>query len=188
MTDSQWTDQWLRAWTSFPGDARTDPWTAAFDHFTKSNEGAYQRQFSEALTKITEQSRAFFDLGQALVGHQGADWQQAVVEYLDALSGRLQEVQHEYQAQYLSSAESLLGSSTLDLWRRFAGHETAAGQAGAGRPDGDSFLAQIDKLLRMPGVGYTREHQESFQELSRLWLAYEQAYGEYAAYSAETTR
>ncbi|MGA8259173.1 MAG: class III poly(R)-hydroxyalkanoic acid synthase subunit PhaE, partial [Arenicellales bacterium] len=42
--------------------------------------------------------------------------------------------------------------------------------------------------LRMPGVGYTREHQESFQELSRLWLAYEQAYGEYAAYSAETTR
>ena len=194
MTRSPWTDEWLRAWTSFPGGVRADPWTAAFDHFTKSNEAAYQRQFSEALAKITEQSRAFFDLGQALVHHQGDGWQQAVLEYLDNLSSRLPEAQREYQGAYQSSAEGLLGASTLDLWRQFAGHETAPGQGdghggdGATVPGGNSFLAQVDQLLRMPGVGYTREHQESLQELSRLWLAYEKAYGEYAAYTAETSR
>jgi len=174
MTDAKWLDEWARAWQSFPGAAGGNPWTTAFDHFTKSNQAAYQQQFAEALTKISDQSRAFLDLGETLVREQGEGWQESVFKYLDVLAGHLEDPQAARQA--------LLGASPLDYWQKFAGHDP--------HPSGhaQSWLAQMDKLLQMPGVGYTREHQESLQELSRQWLAYERAYGEYAAYCGETAR
>jgi class III poly(R)-hydroxyalkanoic acid synthase PhaE subunit len=174
MTDAKWLDEWTRAWQSFPGAAGANPWTTAFDHFTKSNQTAYRQQFAEALTKISDQSRAFLDLGETLVRERGEDWQESVFQYLDTLAGHLEDPQ--------AAGQALMGASTLDYWQKFAGHDP--------HPSGEaqSWLAQMDKLLQMPGVGYTREHQESLQELSRLWLAYERAYGEYAAYCGETAR
>jgi class III poly(R)-hydroxyalkanoic acid synthase PhaE subunit len=79
-------------------------------------------------------------------------------------------------------ATTLAGASPLDYWRQFAGH------AASSSPDQSSFFAKLDKTLQTPGLGYTRELQEAMQELSRRWLSYEKAYGEYAAYCAETTR
>lgn len=174
MTDSKWLDEWTRAWRSFPDAAGANPWTTAFEHFTKSNQTAYQQQFAEALTKITDQSRAFLGLGETLAREQGEDWRESVFQYLDTLAGHLQDPRVASQA--------LLGASPLDYWGKFAGHDPN------GTGDGQSWIAQLDKLLQMPGVGYMREHQESLQELSRLWLAYERAYAEYAAYCTETAR
>lgn len=171
MTDSRWMDEWMRAWQSFPGGSQTNPWSAALDYFTKANRDAYQQPFADALNKITEQSRAFFDLGQTVARSGGDDWQQAVFEYLDELSSQAQDPE--------TAAKALAGVSPLDYWKQVAGHDAA---------DHQSFTARIDKLLQMPGVGYTREHQEAVQELSRRWLHHEKAYGEYAAYCAETAR
>lgn len=142
------------------------------DHFTESQQAVYQQPFAEALHKMTEQSRAFFDLGQKIASNGGDDWQESVFQYLDDLSGQLQDPQ--------AAAQAFIGASPLEYWKQFAGHD--------GRSPGDhpSFLSQIDKLLQMPGFGYTRELQESFQELARLWLAYEKAYGEYTAYCIVT--
>lgn len=173
MTNSQWIDEWMRAWQSF-GSEGANPWTAAFDHFTRSNQAAYQQQFSGALARISEQSRAFFDLGQTLAQNDGGDWRESVFKYLDALS--------ELTRDPHTALQAFAGASPLDYWRRFAGHEAQPPR------DPPSLVSQVEKLLEMPGLGYTREHQESLQELSRLWLHYERAYGEYAAYCAETAR
>lgn len=173
VTDSQWMNDWMQAWRSFPGTGNAHPWTAAFDHFTKSTQAAYQQQFSDALTKITDQSRAFFELGETLVRNDAEGWQQSVFTYLDELAERAEDPH--------KAAQALAGVAPLDYWRQFAGHEAGPGTE-------HSFLGQVEKLLQMPGLGYTREHQESVQELSRRWLTYEKAYGEYAAYGAETGR
>lgn len=164
-------DEWMRAWRSF-GATDANPWTAALDHFTKTGEAGYPAQFSAALGKMTEQSRAFFDLGQSLVRNEGQGWRESVFRYLDELSEQARDPH--------AAGRSVMGASPLNYWLRFAGHDT-------GREGGDaSLVSRIERLLEMPGLGYTREHQESLQELSRLWLRYERACGEYAAYCAET--
>lgn len=182
MTDSRWFDEWMRAWRSFPGAAQTDPWSnpssnpwaAALDHFTKTNQAVYQQPLAEAVNKLTEQSRAFFELGQQVAGNDQDGWQQSVLKYLDSLCEQLTDPQ--------AAARALTGASPLDYWRQFAGHDAAS------PPEAHSFMSQVEKTLQTPGVGYTREHQESMQELSRRWLSYEKAHGEYAAYCAETAR
>lgn len=174
MTDSRWVDEWLRAWRSLPEPPGTNPWTAMLDHFTQSHPAAGQQSFSDVLDKLTEQSREFFELGQGLAARQSGSWREAVLAYVDELAGRLQDPS--------AAARAFGGLSPLDHWQQFAGH------ADQPPPHRESLTAQLETLLRMPGLGITREHQESLQELSRLWLEYEQAYGEYAAYCAETAR
>lgn len=172
MVNSPWVDEWMRAWRSCPDAGEANPWTAMLEHFAKSHPASQHPCFAESLYKVTEQSRAFFDLGQTLARNGGADWQQAVFHYLDELSRQVQDPQ--------AAANAFGGVSPLDYWRGLAGHghDPESSQR--------SLTAQLDQLLRMPGIGHTREHQEALQELSRLWLSYEQAYGEYAAHCAET--
>lgn len=180
MTDSRWLDEWLRAWQSFQDGAgdlssnlSSNPWVAALDQFTESRQAASRQPFAATMDKLTEQSRAFFELGQQIAGHEG-DWRQSVFKYLDTLA--------EQTADPAAAVRAFAGGSPLAYWRRFAGHDDSASG------DRPLFLAEVEKTLRTPGLGYTREHQESAQELSRRWLAYEKAYGEYAAYCAETGR
>ncbi len=174
MTDSRWVDEWLRAWRSFPDAGGANPWTAMLDHFTHSHPAASHQSFSDAVDRISGQSRAFFDLGRTLDTNDGEGWQASVFKYLDEIAERMRDPE--------AAAQAFGGVSPLGYWQQFAGH--AAESTG----DRQSLMARFDELLRMPGIGYTREHQESLQELSRLWLEYEQAYSAYAAYCAETVR
>jgi len=174
MTGSRWVEEWMRAWRSFPDPGQGNPWTAMLEHFTKSHPASHQQAFADALDKITGQSRAFFDLGQTLAANDGEDWRESVQRYLEELSARLQDPE--------ALADAFGAASPLGYWRQIAGHQD---DAAGGQP---SLMAQFDQLLKMPGLGYTRERQESLQELSRLWLQYERAFSEYAAYCAETAR
>lgn len=174
MTNSQWVDEWMRAWQSFPDTGEGNPWTAMLEHFTKSHPAPSHQYFADALDRITEQSRAFFDLGQTLASHDGDGWQESMFKYFDELSAQLQDPK--------ATARAFGGISPLDGWQRFAGHGNQSPQ------EHESLVSQYDKLLRMPGIGYAREHQESLGELTRLWLRCEQACSEYAAYHAETAR
>lgn len=174
MTDSPWMDEWMRAWRAFPETVDGNPWTAMLEHFAKSHPAACNQWFADPLRKITEQSRAFFDLGQTLASNEGRGWQDSVFRYLDDVAERLRDPE--------SAARTIGGMPPLDYWGRLAGHGKQP------PPDQASLMSQLEALLRMPGLGYTRERQEFFQELSRLWLRYERAYGEYAAYCAETAR
>lgn len=174
MTDSEWVAEWMRAWRSFPDPGDGNPWTAMLDHFTKSHPASSHQSCAEALDKISEQSRAFFDLGQSLASNAGEGWRESVATFLEELAGRLQDPE--------AVAPVFGAMSPMGYWRQLAGHGNDEAR------DPRSPAARIDQLLRMPGVGYTREHQEAVQELARLGLDYEQAYGEYAAYGAETAR
>jgi len=174
MTDSAWVNEWMRAWRSLAGAQHTGPWTSALDEFARSGQTDFQKPFAEAVDKLTAQSRAFFDLGQRLAENGGADWQQSVLEYLNE--------QSEAFADPQSVGGALDGASPLHYWHRFAGHDADLSR------DRQSFMEQLDRLLRMPGLGYAREHDGDARELSRRWIAYEEAYGEYAAYCAETNR
>ena len=46
-------------------------------------------------------------------------------------------------------------------------------------PGMDEYQKNMDRMLAMPGVGYTREWQEQSQALARLWMAHQQAYRDY---------
>lgn len=47
---------------------------------------------------------------------------------------------------------------------------------------------QMERFLAVPGLGYTREHQEQYQTLSRLWLAYQAAMEDYAGSYVEIAK
>lgn len=143
------------------------------DHFAQAGRAGISPPFAEVLDKLIAQSRAFLELGQQLADNDGVDWQESVSHYLDKLASGLRDP---------VTAAAQTGMPALDYWHRFAGH--GDGDAGESR----SFLDQLDQLLRTPGLGYTREQQETIQELSRRWIAYEEAHGEYLAYCAETIR
>lgn len=174
MNSSQWMDEWMRAWQSLSSAGEAQPWSAAFDHFTRAHQAAFQQPVADAFARMSEQSRAFLELGQTMARHADQGWQQSVFTYLDELSDRLQDPQ--------AATAGFGGASPLDYWRRFAGHDAQAPS------DPKAFTSQLDQLLRMPGLGPTREHEEAVQTLSRLWLAYQAAYNEYAAYCTETAR
>lgn len=174
VTDSRWFDDWMRAWQSFSGAGASVPWAAALEHFTKTHQAAYQPPLADALYKLTEQSRAFFELGQQISGIDREGWRESVLEYLDTLAEQAKDPR--------SAARAFAGASPLDYWQQFTGHD------GSPSRDRPSFLSEVEQTLQIPGLGYTREHQESVQELSRRWLEYEKAHGEYAAYCAETAR
>jgi polyhydroxyalkanoate synthase subunit PhaE len=174
MTDPRWVDQWLQAMRSFPDTAGANPWTIMLDHFAKSHPASYQQPFADVLEKMAEQSRAIFDLGQALASAGPGDWRDSVFSYLDDMTDRLSDPE--------TASRVPGGVSVLDHWRQFAGH----GAAGEGDPS--TMFAQLEKLLATPGLGPNRGHQESIQALSRAWLSYQRAYGDYAAYCVESAR
>ncbi|MDN5881665.1 MAG: hypothetical protein L0H37_04755, partial [Nitrosospira sp.] len=72
-----WVDQWIRAWQAFPMAKQANPWTAMLEQFTSGQQTHPQPPFREALGRLTEQSRAFFELGQRLSAGQSADWPRA---------------------------------------------------------------------------------------------------------------
>lgn len=173
MTDSRWLDEWLRTWQSLPGAAQANPWTAALDQLAQSGNTGLPQPLAEVFDKLAAQSRVFFQLGHQLADHDTDDWQQSVLDYLDEVATCLRDP---------DSTAAQTGMPPLDYWRRLAGH--GDGEAG----DHQSFMAQLERMLQTPGLGCTREQQEAAQELSRRWLVYQQAHGEYLAYCAETIR
>jgi class III poly(R)-hydroxyalkanoic acid synthase PhaE subunit len=94
-----------------------------------------------------------------------------------------------------------VSGATLDTWARVADsvapwlnvsqrllQEIAEGHlpGGVQMPGFGAAQAQLSRALSMPGLGYTREQQESFQKLARHLLAYHDAQRAYKIAFAKT--
>ncbi|HSH41969.1 MAG TPA: poly(R)-hydroxyalkanoic acid synthase subunit PhaE [Arenicellales bacterium] len=171
MSGADWVDQWMRAWRAFPDAGEVNPWSVMLEQLSRS-QGGGEPAFADAAARITQQSRLLLDLGHALTAASGGDWQESVLGYLDELGERLGDPEEAMRV--------FGGTSALASWRSFADPDRGA--------DAEAWMGGFDALLRMPGIGPARQQQEALRELYRLWREYERAYGEYAAWCAETAR
>ncbi|MDH3282786.1 MAG: class III poly(R)-hydroxyalkanoic acid synthase subunit PhaE, partial [Gammaproteobacteria bacterium] len=88
-----------------------------------------------------------------------------------------------------SPAASGLWQLPLEAWQRTAsmlsGLPAETLHGGAGMPLNANWAQQLERVLKTPGLGYTREFQRQYQELAQRLLAYQEAFNAYVAAYAD---
>lgn len=187
---TDWTD-WFKTWDAFPSAPASNPWNATLEQWWRSfQHDRHDRPF-EVMERMVSQGRSFFELCQQLAsaGSQAegaADWQKTVDDTLEHMKSAFAPSSlpasgfWQLPLENWQRAVSAMSGMPADYLSAFSG-----GEAESWRLDPQD---RLDRLLGMPGVGYTRELQEQYQTLARLVIDYQQALEKYTAANAEMGR
>ncbi|MCP4698138.1 MAG: class III poly(R)-hydroxyalkanoic acid synthase subunit PhaE [Gammaproteobacteria bacterium] len=167
-----WTDAldlwWKTVQPQVPSDSR-----AVFDRFI--DQGKNYFQFNENFLKTFEQLSA--------AGSSVTDWQSFWNKALAQLK------QNFSETDFINPDMMGFWEMPLENWQRTMSSVSAfpgdffkgVGTADMRSPPGtDAFRENINRMLSIPGLGYTRERQEQFQDGMHLWLEYQKAEQKYA--------
>ncbi len=188
----QWWDQWLRNWQALAAPQRpANPWAAALDEWSRvvsPPTGTYADVFARMLAH----GKSFFAFGDALGKSfesqgKGLDGQALFLRSLENLK-------RGWDAQLwpgaAAPAASGLWQLPLESWQHTASTLTGMSMDALHGPAGSAptlpwMQQQLERMLAIPGLGYTREHQEQLQKLGSLMIAYQKAFNEYTVAYAD---
>jgi class III poly(R)-hydroxyalkanoic acid synthase PhaE subunit len=167
-----WFDPWKGLTSNRPWQSTLEDW---WEQFSKQPSSSLQ-----AFENIVSQSRSFFKLAEELSGagtrtETAADWQVGLAQIFDTLRQSFADP---------GAVPNLFWQMPLANWQRTASSLSSfPGDlfAGAGLSGGIDADARLDQFLTAQPLGYAREHQEQYQQLSRLLLDYQRAQQKYAA-------
>jgi class III poly(R)-hydroxyalkanoic acid synthase PhaE subunit len=123
--------------------------------------------------------RAYFSLGEQFAG--ASDAGTAVAQWLDQMTKAFQSMA-EPKAWSAEAPKDFAAfwQLPMDTWQRTVSSliPVPGDFMQAIRPEGgpaftETMRSHLDRFLSVPGVGYTRESQEQYQNLGRLVLEYE---------------
>ena len=188
---------YMQAWASFCQGTDTNsnstaskpgniPWAQAMDFWWQSVKGACPDKSRDFFGKMVEQTRAFYQVSDQLTRFMSAvadinkateDWQDKLAEHFTGLKSFFTR-----QSEAVQSFNGIMGAWHLmpmdTLHRTISSASFMPGDFLQNfKPDGMQGIT--DKFLSMPGVGYTRESQEQFQEGIRLWSEYQKTQQEH---------
>ena len=197
--DSDWLEiqqkylEACQAFTQFTpvSKGKTDPTMNAvmdaMEYWWKSVSPMLPEGNAKFVNKILEQSRIYYTLGEQFVrllnemnkvDKSRHDWE-------SLLNRQFEEIKTVFTKSDEESKETvhkMLGAWQLmpmdTLQRTFSLSSTMPGDF-LGDLKRDSLQKVTHKFLSMPGVGYTRESQEQWQEGIRLWTEYQKICQEY---------
>lgn len=202
---SDWTAFQQRYWDSLralsPGgggtstpsagfDFATNPWAGALDAWWKAAAPAAPSPQQEFFTRLMDQGKSYFALAEQFAnafqgaGQAATTWSEVTEDLLNRMKSDLTKM----NADSWDTTRRYLGfwELPLDTWQHmFSSLSLLPGDAlqGLNIAKGDrvpgSMPGQLDQFLSVPGVGHTRERQEQYQELTRLWTDYMSALQEY---------
>lgn len=164
---------WFDAWQAFQQTSDLNPWSASLEQFWKNFDprSLNDRSYTQALQKLVDQSHGLFDVGRQLADAQDSDaWQEVLQKTVESFSK-----QFDSSDSFISAG---LWQTPINLWQDFAGVKSASSVS-------DDLLNPSSLWANFPGIGFTREHQEALQELSRRWQKYQRAQKQYNDYLAE---
>ena len=172
-----------------------DPWTAALDQWWQAVSpmtSGTAPLLQDFFDKLIGMGKSYFSMAEQVAGMPGegqnkpgdavSDWLDQMRKACDAWGASLGTQQDPRMRDFMS-----FWNMPLDTWQRTASSFSpfpgdflkAVHPEGADAMAGD-MREHMDRFLSMPGVGYSRESQEQYQQLARLVLDYQKAMQDYA--------
>jgi class III poly(R)-hydroxyalkanoic acid synthase PhaE subunit len=174
--------------------AADNPWATALEQWWKavspmtSGSAPLLQDFFD---KLIGMGKSYFSMAERVAGMPGegqkagdavSDWLDQMRKAFGAWGASLGTQQDPQMRDFMS-----FWDMPLDTWQRtvssfspFPGDVLkAVHPEGADAMAGD-MREHLDRFLSMPGVGYSRESQEQYQQLARLMLDYQKAMQDYA--------
>jgi class III poly(R)-hydroxyalkanoic acid synthase PhaE subunit len=166
----------------------TNPWASALDAWWQAAAPAAPSPNQEFFTRLMDQGKSYFSMAEQFTnafqgaGQAATTWNEVIEDLLNKWKSDLSKTSTDSGDAY----RRYLGLSELPLenWQHMLSSLSLfPGDAlqGLNIANLDRLPGQLDQFLSVPGVGHTRERQEQYQELGRLWSDYLSALQEYKA-------
>lgn len=172
--------------TQNPWDS--SPWSAAMDQWWKAVQPGTNDPSKQFMDRLMEQGKAYFStiehFTQGLANTDGADTSWA------ALNKTFEDMQVAFSGGWDKfgvddNMRRMMGfwEMPLDNWQRMMSSTSPMlpGDLLRNMPHGD-VKENMDRMLSAPGLGYTREEQAQYQDLTRRMLDYQRAMQEYMGF------
>lgn len=158
-------------------------WADGLDQWWKTVGSGMPLSGNEAMEQMLKMGRNYFSMAENL--YQGNNATEALNRWLDQMNSAFQGFT---QIPGASKDANAFWQMPMDTWRRatssfmpMPGDFMQALRPPARAPYGDAVQEQLDRFLSVPGVGYTRESQEQYQNLAKVVINYQQAMQNYQA-------
>ncbi len=206
-----WSEDWLRAqenywnaWQALSGAGKAEksapaaafsPWSEALERWWQTASPAAPAPVQEFYSHLVEQGKVLFHLTESWrsAASGTADAARAMEEWQKLLRQSLESFQASVIPGNTSPEKSLpemvaFWELPMDTWERTAsvmsglpGDFLESFKLGTTGEKADPVREQLNRFLSVPGLGYTREHQEQYQTLTKLLIDYQYAKQEFAA-------
>lgn len=162
----------------------TAPWEGALDHWWKAWSPAASDASKAFMDKMIDQGKVFFRMAETFAsrGEEGSD-SSGIGFWTKALE--------DMQKRFMGAADGSKDSTErmmsfwelpLDNWQRMmSSMSPMPGDFLRNMPHAQ-FKDNLDRALSAPGLGYTREEQSQYQDLTRCAIEYQSALQDYAAF------
>jgi class III poly(R)-hydroxyalkanoic acid synthase PhaE subunit len=204
-----WTDAQQQFWknwmemgqTAMKQQGITPNWEEGMALWLKNIEALIPAENRDTFQRFVEQGKHYFQFNEALLknlqsmsaGNAGPEqWQQFWEQTLAGLRSNMGQFTNlggfydpiQQWQKFASSTAPMPGMDWMtgsDWMKNFANMPGMSGMPNMGNMGNmGNWQEQAQKMLGMPGVGYTREWQEDMQKMARLWMEHQQASQEYA--------
>ena len=190
-----WMDMTRQASNAATQDqAPENPWASALDQWWKAVSpmaAGSAPLLQDFYDKLIGMGRSYFSMAERVSGKPGddrktagdnvSDWLDQVRAACNAWGASLSTQQDSHIRDFMS-----FWNMPMDTWQRtVSSFSPMPGDfMKALHPEGADAMAgdmreHLDRFLSMPGVGYSRESQEQYQQLARLVLDYQKAMQDY---------
>lgn len=191
--------QYLEALTAFSRGATgagngangangTNPWTGALEYWWRSVTPAVAESQQALVENMLNQAQTWFAVsGQfgklltamAAAPADGSDWQKVLDQQLEAIKAGLDNAGRAGSGAAQANPLAAFWQLPLDNWERLVSSVSAMPGDMLKGFKSEAAAASQDTFPSLPGLGYTREMQEQYQEGIRLWAEYQKHLAEY---------
>jgi len=169
--------------------AQSNPWQAAMDQWWRTVSPAAPEPARDFMQRLLDQGKSYFGMVEQMTrGLQGAD---ASKGGWDLLSKTFDDMQKAFSGQLSGGDEAvrkMMGfwEMPLDNWQRMMSSLSPMmpGDWLRNMPH-DAVKGNFDRMLSAPGLGYSREEQAQYQDLTRRVLDYQGAFQEYMSFFSQ---
>jgi class III poly(R)-hydroxyalkanoic acid synthase PhaE subunit len=169
--------------------SQTNPWQAAMDQWWRAVSPAAPDPARDFMQRMLEQGKSYFGLVEQMTrGLQGAD---AAKGGWDALTKTFDDMQRAFTGGVGDRDDAMrrmmgFWEMPLDNWQRMMSSLSPMmpGDLLRNMPH-DAVKGNFDRMLSAPGLGYSREEQAQYQDLTRRVLDYQRTLQEYAAFFSQ---
>lgn len=172
------------------GSQTSAPWLAAMDQWWKAMAPAANDPTKDFMKRLIDQGQVYFGMVEQFT--KGVGDTSDAAQAWETLNKTFDTMQQGFSGSGFDTSDTLkrtlaFWEMPLDNWQRMMSSLSPMmpGDLLRNMPHGGlrgPLQEGLDRMLSAPGLGYTREEQAQYQELTRSGMDYQRAFQEYAAF------